>query len=165
MFNIENIDVIWMRYAVVLADYAEFLGEVSVGAVLVYNGSIVGYGWNSSIMCNDPTAHAEILALRMGGRILGNYRLLKTTLYVTLEPCMMCVGAMIHARICRLVCGAINNKVSLRTEWNVNMLKYMFNKHNIVFTFGVLETVCSKKLINFFVRKRKNFCRRILHKI
>lgn len=155
MFAVENIDSIWMRYAIVFADYANLSGEVPVGAVLVYNGKIVGFGWNSSITHNDPTAHAEILALRMGGRCFSNYRLLGTTLYVTLEPCIMCIGAILHARIYRLVCGAVDKKsnaILLK-----NMLRYFMNKHRILLINGVLENECSMQLNNFFLQKRKKF--------
>lgn len=154
MYNIENIDVIWMRYAIVLAGFANLFEEVSVGAVLVYNGSIIGYGFNSSIMCNDPTAHAEILALRMGGEFLGNYRLLKTTLYVTLEPCIMCLGALIHARIFRLVYGAFNSQVKYRVLLTT-IFRYFLINRRIFLTTGILEKECASLLNNFFKRKRK----------
>lgn len=165
MYDIENIDIIWMRYAIVLAGFAVFYGEISVGAVLVYNGNPIGYGWNSSIMYNDPTAHAEILALRMGGKFLNNYRLLKTTLYVTLEPCIMCVGAIMHARIYRLVYGAIDNK--FRYYRSRTWLKNIMVKHRILLTTGILEKECAVQLINFFIQKRKyyrskNFIKEIL---
>lgn len=150
MYSIVNIDVIWMRYAIMLADCAGFFGEVSVGAILVYNGSIVGYGWNSSIMYNDPTAHAEILALRMGGRVLNNYRLLGTILYTTLTPCLMCIGAMIHARVYRLVCGAMNKKIRLDDIFQCSTIN-----HRILLTTGILENECSILLNNFFIHKRK----------
>lgn len=156
MYNIENIDVIWMRYAIFLADYANVSGEVSIGAVLIYNGNVVGYGWNSSIMHDDPTAHAEILALRMGGKVLRNYRLLETTLYVTLEPCMMCIGAIVNARIYRLVCGAINNNIRYkRNIYLKNILQNLMKDYCILLTTGVLEKKCSMQLINFFIQKRK----------
>lgn len=158
MYDIEDIDVIWMRYAITLADCAGVSGEISVGAVLIYNGSIIGYGWNSSIMYNDPTAHAEILALRMGGGFLGNYRLLGTTLYVTLEPCMMCVGAILHARIYRLVCGAIDNKIECkRRMWLRNILQNLITSHRILLTTSILEKECAMRLSNFFIKKRKSY--------
>lgn len=100
----------WMQHAIILARYAELRGEIPVGTVLVINDNVIGEGWNCSIINNDPTAHAEILALRQGGKNMKNYRLLETTLYVTLEPCIMCATAMIHARINRLVFGTKNKK-------------------------------------------------------
>lgn len=106
-----DMDEKWMRHALRLADKAEQLGEIPVGAVLVdEQGNLLGEGWNLSISESDPTAHAEIVALRQGGQYLQNYRLLNTTLYVTLEPCTMCAGAILHSRIKRLVFGAADYK-------------------------------------------------------
>ncbi|WP_159715150.1 tRNA adenosine(34) deaminase TadA [Blochmannia endosymbiont of Camponotus nipponensis] len=153
MYDIENIDVIWMRYAITLAKYAEIIGEISVGAILVRDGKIISCGWNSSIIHHDPSAHAEIIALRMGGGVLGNYRLLGTTLYVTLEPCMMCIGAIIHARIYRLVCGA-KNKKTRRRSWLKNTLYHPMNNHYVSLTTGVLERECTYQLNKFFERQR-----------
>jgi tRNA(adenine34) deaminase len=99
-------DLQWVARALALARMAEVRGEVPVGAVVVFDDEALGEGWNCPIATHDPTAHAEIVALRAASRRLGNYRLLGTTLYVSLEPCLMCVGAMIHARIKRLVFGA-----------------------------------------------------------
>ncbi len=96
----------WMRRALALAARAEAEGEVPVGAVLVLNDTIIGEGWNRPIGNRDPSAHAEIIAMRAAAESLGNYRLLETTLYVTLEPCPMCAGAMVHARVARVVYGA-----------------------------------------------------------
>ncbi len=96
----------WMRRALTLALRAQGEGEVPVGAVLVRDGELVGEGWNRPIGEHDPSAHAEIMALRAAGRILGNYRLPDTTLYVTLEPCPMCAGAIVHARVARVVYAA-----------------------------------------------------------
>lgn len=158
MHAVENIDSIWMRYAIMFADYANLFGEVPVGAVLIDNGKIVGYGWNSSIIHDDPTAHAEILALRMGGRCFNNYRLLGTTLYVTLEPCIMCIGAILHARIYRLVYGAADTKSNQSNTISLqNMLRHFMNKHHVLVTTGVLENECSMQLNKFFLQKRKKF--------
>ena len=99
-------DEYWMRHALELARRAWEQGEVPVGAVLVQGDRVIGEGWNRPISQCDPTAHAEIMALRQGGKVIDNYRLLDTTLYVTLEPCVMCAGAMVHSRITRLVYGA-----------------------------------------------------------
>jgi tRNA(adenine34) deaminase len=106
----EDVDKHWMRHALLLAAKAEAEGEVPVGAVLVRAGQVLGEGWNRTIGLNDPGAHAEMLALRHAGTSSGNYRLPQTTLYVTLEPCVMCAGAMIHARVQRVVFGATDPK-------------------------------------------------------
>ncbi|URJ24371.1 tRNA adenosine(34) deaminase TadA [Candidatus Blochmanniella camponoti] len=154
MYEIEDVDTIWMRHAIALAAHAEIIGEISVGAVLIQNGKLISYGWNSSIICHDPSAHAEIVALRIGGKILGNYRLLGTTLYVTLEPCMMCIGAIIHARVYRLVCGAKNSKTGQRS-WLKNTLRHPMNNHHVSLTTGVLEKECAYQLNKFFKRQRQ----------
>jgi len=96
----------WMRHALDLAARAEAQGEVPVGALVVLNGAVIGEGWNRPIGSRDPTAHAEIVAMRAAAENLGNYRLTNTTLYVTLEPCPMCAGAIVHARVTRVVYGA-----------------------------------------------------------
>lgn len=153
-FDIIDMDIIWMHYALIVANFANVSLDIPIGAVLVLNGQLIGYGYNSSILCNDPSAHAEIVALRMGGNNLKNYRLLNTTLYVILEPCMMCIGAMIHARVYRLVCGALDNKMIWINFW----LKYIFNhpmiNHTILITTKVLEKVTKNKIKNFFRFKR-----------
>ena len=96
----------WMLYAMSLAAKAEAVGEIPVGAVVVIDNEIVGEGWNQSIMQHDPSAHAEMLAVRAAGARIGNYRMLDATLYVTLEPCAMCAGLLVHARVKPVVCGA-----------------------------------------------------------
>lgn len=150
MSNILDIDIIWMYYALIFSTFSNFSQDVSVGSVLVYRGYLIGYGWNSSILLNDPSAHAEIIALRIGGKVLNNYRLLDTVLYVTLEPCIMCIGAIIHARIYRLVCGAKNHKV----RW----MKYMYSNsivnHKVIVRTGVLKELCTIQINNFFKNKR-----------
>ncbi|HEY3644104.1 MAG TPA: tRNA adenosine(34) deaminase TadA, partial [Gammaproteobacteria bacterium] len=100
----------WMREALLLARQAEAAEEVPVGAVLVKDGELIGSGLNQPIGAHDPTAHAEVMAMRAGAQKLGNYRLTGTTLYVTLEPCAMCAGALVHARVARLVYGAADPK-------------------------------------------------------
>jgi tRNA(adenine34) deaminase len=106
----EEEDAHWMGQALALARHAAASGEVPVGAVVVKDGVLVGQGWNQPIGASDPTAHAEILALRDAGQNLANYRLIGTTLYCTLEPCAMCVGAIVHARVARLVFAASDPK-------------------------------------------------------
>ena len=144
-----------MRHALELADKAEALGEIPVGAVLVdESGNIIGEGWNLSIVQSDPTAHAEIIALRNGAKNIQNYRLLNTTLYVTLEPCTMCAGAILHSRIKRLVFGA--------SDYNTGAVGSRFHffddykmNHTLEITSGVLAEECSQKLSAFFQKRRE----------
>ncbi|WP_199732485.1 tRNA adenosine(34) deaminase TadA [Candidatus Pantoea edessiphila] len=145
----------WMQYAIELAHIAFEEGEVPVGAVLVKNTELISKGWNSSISKHDPSAHAEMIAIREGGKILKNYRLLNTTLYVTLEPCAMCAGAMVHSRIDRLVYGVRDMKTGA-VESVMNILSYSGINHKIQLTSGVLSNTCVSLLHNFFdtVRKR-----------
>lgn len=144
-----------MRYALSLADKAEALGEIPVGAVLVdEQGEILGEGWNLSIINSDPTAHAEIVALRDAGQKVQNYRLLNTTLYVTLEPCTMCAGAILHSRIKRLVFGAADYKTGAVGSRFHFFDDYKMN-HTLEITGGVLEAECSRKLSEFFRKRRE----------
>ena len=144
-----------MRYALELADKAEALGEIPVGAVLVDDaGNIIGEGWNFSIVQSDPTAHAEIIALRNGAKNIQNYRLLNTTLYVTLEPCTMCAGAILHSRIKRLVFGASDYKTGAVGSRFHFFDDYKMN-HTLEITSGVLAEECSHKLSAFFQKRRK----------
>lgn len=150
-----DLDEKWMRYALELADKAEQLGEIPVGAVLVDDeGNILGEGWNLSIIESDPTAHAEIVALRQGGKTLQNYRLLNTTLYVTLEPCTMCAGAILHSRIKRLVFGASDYKTGAIGSRFHFFDDYKMN-HTVEITAGVLQDECSQKLSAFFQKRRE----------
>ncbi|EGT78665.1 tRNA-specific adenosine deaminase [Haemophilus haemolyticus M19107] len=144
-----------MRYALTLADKAEALGEIPVGAVLVdESGNIIGEGWNLSIVQSDPTAHAEIIALRNGAKNIQNYRLLNTTLYVTLEPCTMCAGAILHSRIKRLVFGASDYKTGAVGSRFHFFDDYKMN-HTLEITSGVLAEECSQKLSAFFQKRRE----------
>ena len=144
-----------MRYALNLADKAEALGEIPVGAVLVDDiGNIIGEGWNLSIVQSDPTAHAEIIALRNGAKNIQNYRLLNTTLYVTLEPCTMCAGAILHSRIKRLVFGASDYKTGAVGSRFHFFDDYKMN-HTLEITSGVLAEECSQKLSAFFQKRRE----------
>ena len=151
----ENFDVQMMRRALELADNAEELGEIPVGAVLVDDsGKIIGEGWNLSIVNSDPTAHAEIVALRHAAQCIQNYRLLNTTLYVTLEPCTMCAGAILHSRIKRLVFGASDAKTGAVGSRFHFFDDYKMN-HSLEITGGVLQEECSRKLSAFFQKRRE----------
>lgn len=151
----ENFDVQMMRRALELADKAEELGEIPVGAVLVDDtGKIIGEGWNLSIVNSDPTAHAEIVALRHAAQCIQNYRLLNTTLYVTLEPCTMCAGAILHSRIKRLVFGASDAKTGVVGSRFHFFDDYKMN-HSLEITGGVLQEECSRKLSAFFQKRRE----------
>ncbi|RJQ49030.1 MAG: tRNA adenosine(34) deaminase TadA [Gammaproteobacteria bacterium] len=144
----------WMRHALKLAGRAQAEGEVPVGAVLVLNGELIGEGWNRPIAACDPTAHAEIMALRAGAEKTGNYRLNGATLYVTLEPCVMCAGALVHARVKRLVFGAADPKagavISVFTIPDSGRLN-----HRVQHTGGILSDECGAMLSRFFELRRK----------
>lgn len=144
----------WLAYALTLAQRAWDQGEVPVGAVLVREGEILGEGWNQPITLHDPSAHAEMLALRMAGQHAGNYRLPGTTLYVTLEPCPMCVGAMIHARVERVVFGAFDPKTGAAGS-AFNLLSDERHNHRIQATGGILQTQCADLLRAFFRARRQ----------
>lgn len=144
----------WMRYALRLAERADEEGEIPVGAVLVLDNNIIGEGWNRPIGRHDPTAHAEIAALRQGGETLQNYRLLGATLYVTLEPCIMCAGAMVHSRISRLVYGASDFKTGAAGSL-IDILGHPAMNHKVEVTAGVLAETCSSSLSDFFRRRRE----------
>ncbi len=146
-------DITWMHYALTLASQAEAQGEVPVGAVLIRDEAVLAEGWNQSIALNDPTAHAEINAIRKAGQISGNYRLPGTTLYVTLEPCVMCVGAMIHARIDRLVFGAYDPKSGAAGSV-FPLLPSDKHNHKIEVSPGILATECASMLQDFFRKRR-----------
>lgn len=148
------VDQFWMQQALQLAQQAAVAGEVPVGALLLYQGQVVGRGHNQPIGQQDPTAHAEIVALRQAGRALGNYRLLQTTLYVTLEPCCMCVGALIHSRIARLVYGATDPKTGA-VDSCYPLLKQPQHNHQITVTAGVLQAACTAQLTAFFRERRQ----------
>ncbi|MGE5624714.1 MAG: tRNA adenosine(34) deaminase TadA [Bacillota bacterium] len=143
----------FMREALVLARVAEGAGEVPVGAVLVKDGAIVGSGWNQPIGAHDPTAHAEVMALRAAAKLAGNYRLTGTTLYVTLEPCAMCTGALVHARVARLVYGAPDPKTGA-VESVFNLAQNEKLNHRLDVTGGVLAEDCGGILKDFFSRRR-----------
>lgn len=147
-------DEYWMRYALELAKRAWEQGEVPVGAVLVQGDKVIGEGWNRPIGQHDPTAHAEIMALRQGGKVLENYRLLDTTLYVTLEPCVMCAGAMVHGRITRLVYGAKDEKTGAAGSL-LDVIGHPGMNHQIQIDCGVLAEECAGMLSDFFRMRRE----------
>jgi tRNA(adenine34) deaminase len=146
-------DVYWMRRALGLAAQGEVAGEVPVGAVIVHAGQVIGEGWNCPIGAHDASAHAEIQAIRQAGRRLANYRLCDTTLYVTLEPCVMCVGAMIHARIGRLVFGAREPKTGAVGSM-FDLLQTEGHNHRVEVVEGVLGEECAERLRSFFRERR-----------
>lgn len=147
-------DNYWMQQALVLAREAEAAGEVPVGAVLVRDNQLIASGRNQPIGSHDPCGHAEILCLRQGGQVLQNYRLLDTTLYVTLEPCAMCAGAMVHSRVGRLVFGAADPKTGAAGSVLDLLQQPQFN-HQVQVTGGVLATECGELLSSFFRRRRQ----------
>lgn len=147
-------DRVFMQYALQLADNAQQEGEIPVGAVLVSaSGEILGTGWNRSIHLSDPTAHAEIQAIRMAGQTLQNYRLIDTTLYVTLEPCTMCAGAILHSRIKRLVFGASDYKTGAIGS-RFHFFEDFKMNHALEIRGGVMATECSQKISHFFQQRR-----------
>ncbi len=144
----------FMRLAIELAEQAERQGEVPVGAVLVRDNQVIARGWNQSITQHDATAHAEMQALREAGQIIENYRLLDTTLYVTLEPCPMCAGALLHSRVKRIVFGAPDLKAGAAgTVLNLFNSEAAF--HYATVEGGLLEEQCRTQLQAFFKRRRK----------
>ena len=143
----------YMDLALAEAAKAESAGEVPVGAVIVFEDKVVARGFNQPILANDPTAHAEIVSLREAGRALGTYRLAGATMYCTLEPCMMCAGAMIHARIARLVFGTPDPKVGAAGSI-YNVLTDPRLNHRVEVVTGIREDECAALLKNFFARKR-----------
>jgi tRNA(adenine34) deaminase len=143
----------FMREALRLAAAAAQAGEVPIGAVVVAQGEIVGRGWNQSIGAQDPTAHAEVVALRDAAKTVGNYRLPAATLYVTLEPCLMCVGAIMHARIVTLVFGATEPKAGA-IESTQRAHEHPALNHRLTVVSGVLAPECGEVLRRFFQARR-----------
>ena len=146
-------DESYMRRALELARQAQTAGEVPVGAVLVGGDAIIAEGWNQPIRAHDPSAHAEMITLRVAGQALASYRLLDTTLYVTLEPCPMCAGAMVYARVRRLVFGAPDPRAGAAGSV-FNVVQHPALNHRIEFTSGVLAEECGSLLREFFVARR-----------
>lgn len=151
-------DEYWMARAIALAAQGEALGEVPVGAVIVRDGEIIGEGFNQPISSCDPTAHAEVVALRNAAQALHNYRLPYATLYVTLEPCTMCVGALVHARIARLVFGTTEPKAGAIVSQSQLLGAGYFN-HQITALGGVCAEECQKQLSQFFRLRREEIKR------
>ncbi len=146
-------DELWMEEALREAQRALALGEVPVGAVVVCDGRIVGRGCNCPISAGDPTAHAEVLALREAGKVLGNYRLLDCDMYVTVEPCVMCAGAITHARLRRLIYGAEDAKAGA-VHSILQVLNHPKLNHKVEVSAGVLAARCMDLLQTFFREKR-----------
>jgi tRNA(adenine34) deaminase len=143
----------WMRHALALADRAEAEGEVPIGAVVVRDGELLGEGWNRVITSADPSAHAEVNALRDAGARVGNYRLPGTTLYVTLEPCTMCAGALVHARVGLLVFGAREPRAGVVCSHH-NLLDQGWYNHRVAWLEGVLAEQSAARLRAFFRARR-----------
>ena len=142
-----------MRRALTLADRAANEGEVPVGAVVVRDGQLLGEGWNQVISAQDPTAHAEIVALRDAALVEGNYRLPGSTLYVTLEPCTMCAGAMVHARIAELVFGATEPRAGVVCS-TCSLLEQPWYNHKVSWQGGILAEESGSRLQTFFKDRR-----------
>jgi len=148
----ENVES-WMKRALMLAQQAAGHGEVPVGAIIVRDGRVIGEGYNQPISSRDPTAHAEIIALRDAAKNENNYRLPGTTLFVTIEPCTMCVGAMIHARVDTVVFGAREPKAgALLSNLQLHLQDHYNHRLNVV--EGVLERECSLVMSDFFKSRR-----------
>jgi tRNA(adenine34) deaminase len=149
----QAIDAQFMSRALELARAAEAAGEVPVGAVIVKDGAIVAEGWNRPISTSDPTAHAEIIVMRAAAQALQSYRLLDTTLYVTLEPCAMCAGAMVHARVKRLVFAATDPRAGAAGSI-FNIAQHSALNHRLEISSGVMAEECSAELRKFFAARR-----------
>ena len=147
-------DIMWMRHALTLADKAESIGEVPVGACVVLNGELIGEGFNTPITDNDPSAHAELRAVKEAAAAVQNYRLIDATLYVTLEPCSMCAGMLVHARVKRVVFGAKDAKTGAAGSV-MNLLQHPALNHQLEVESGVLADECANKLSDFFRKRRK----------
>jgi tRNA(adenine34) deaminase len=144
----------WMTKALELAVKAELAGEVPVGAVIVKDGQLIAEGYNQMISLNDPSAHAEMQAVRLAGCRLQNYRLTDCTLYVTLEPCSMCAGMLVHSRVARLVYGASDYKTGAAGSI-MNVVQHPDLNHQLEVTGGVLHEQCAAMLSAFFKKRRQ----------
>ena len=152
-YSTETVHDLFMREALELARQAAASGEVPVGAIVVIEGQVAGRGANSPIARNDPTAHAEMLALREAAQAVGNYRLAEATLYVTLEPCVMCAGALVAARVKRLVFGTRDLRFGgVRSKFRIADSELL--NHRVEIVEGVLAAECVELLQNFFAARR-----------
>jgi tRNA(adenine34) deaminase len=151
---LDKSDEAWMRKAISLASQAASSGEVPVGAVLIKDQNLIGQGFNQTRMSHDPTAHAEIIALRAAAIKTANYRLPYTTLYVTIEPCIMCLGALIHARVERVVIGALEPKSGAVMSHALSGSDWL--NHRLQVAHGVLEADCKMIMQNFFKARRNS---------
>ena len=150
---IEDVDVTFMRQAIELARKGGESNEVPVGAVVTFKGEIIGKGFNKCIQNHDPTAHAEIIAIRAAAKHVGNYRLNECNLYVTLEPCLMCFGALVHARISKLIYGADDIKTGA-LQHNKDQINFTKLNHKFEITPGILKEECAELLSSFFKERR-----------
>ena len=146
-------DAFWMMKAIALAKQAGEQDEVPIGAVIVKNEEIIGQGFNQPISTHDPSAHAEIVALRHAGQRERNYRIVNATMYVTVEPCTMCLGALMHARITKVVFGATEPKAGVFTS-NLQLIESDIYNHKIDWVGGVLQEECAELMQMFFKYKR-----------
>ncbi|WP_282130950.1 tRNA adenosine(34) deaminase TadA [Pseudoalteromonas aliena] len=146
-------DSYWMEQALLYAKQAEQLNEIPVGAIVVKDNQLVSAGYNRSITDNDPSAHAEMIAIREAGKVLNNYRLIDCTLYVTLEPCSMCAGLLVHSRIKRLVFGAADAKTGSAGSI-MNLLQEPRLNHQVDVCSGVLSEQCGNAISDFFKSRR-----------
>lgn len=146
-------DEVFMRRAIALAQQAAREGEVPVGAVVVHNGEVIGEGYNRPISSCDPTAHAEMVALRDASSRIGNYRLPDSTLYVTIEPCTMCAGALVHARVARVVYGTTEPRSGVAVS-NLSLFDAPHFNHRVCCEGGVLQTECAELMKGFFRSRR-----------
>ena len=144
----------WMEHALMLAERSRDEGEVPVGALIVKGGELIAEGWNRPIDTHDATAHAEIMAIREAGRILNNYRLPGTRIYVTLEPCTMCAGAIIHARIDQLFFGAPDPRTGTAGS-AIDLFSQTYHNHQVDVTGGIMQDECGQILKQFFKARRK----------
>lgn len=152
-------DEFWMQHALRLAKQAEAINEVPVGAIVVLDDAIIGAGYNQIISTCDPSAHAEIVALRHAAKAIDNYRLINATVYVTLEPCSMCAGSMVHSRISRLVYGASEPKAGV-VKSRGEFFSQDFLNHKVEVLGGICADECSALLSEFFARRREEKSRK-----
>ena len=146
-------DEFWMARALALARQAESVGEVPIGAVVVLDNEIIGEGYNQTITLNDPTAHAEIVALRQAAKALANHRVVNADLYVTIEPCTMCAGALVHGRIARLIFGATEHRAGAVGS-STNVLENSGLNHRVDVVSGVCAQAAASLMSNFFKARR-----------